>query len=686
MPRKILHFLLLAALVAASSLALADPPARVGRIAVAEGSVTVRTPDGTESGSLLNWPVSTDHHVTTAAGARAEVRVGSAAIRLDGDSDLEFEQLDDNVMRLRLHYGTASVRVRGAEMLSGFELNTPQARVLLTEPGLVKVEADRTPDTTLVSALQGSAQVEGAGTSLTLRSGKRAEVRDDDIATSAIRSDGFDTWVQNRERREEAAVASRYVPADVTGYEELDRYGSWTVSNDYGPLWAPRNVAADWAPYRDGRWTWVSPWGWTWVDNAPWGYAPSHYGRWVLIDRRWCWAPGRHTGRPVWAPALVGWVGGAGWAVDFNNRHRGPGLGWYPLSPRDRFVPHYRISPDHERRLGWRYGTDKAVRHAPDGRRDGLTVIPRERFEGRRTVALNDVPRATVFPNNIRTLPPGVPVMPAGVNARPGDRNADGIADRLQRDRNHDGIADGVQGPDRNRDGVADRLQTPDRNHDGIADGMQPRPHDRIITTERTHDGFVDRQPRDRNQDGVPDRLQRDQNRDGVPDRIQRDRNGDGIADRLQRDRNGDGIADHAQGVPERRADRNGDGIDDRAQGFISAPPRGQLNVPHAASVEQQAEARRRMLEEQSARRREALEHRRMDTPRPPPIATAPATRPVFTPAPPPAPVAPRPPAPPPAAPMPAPPPPVAQPPAAPPQNAAPRQPRQPRMDNVRER
>jgi hypothetical protein len=25
----------------------------------------------------------------------------------------------------------------------------------------------------------------------------------------------------------------------------------------------------------------MSPWGWTWVDNAPWGFAPFHYGRWV---------------------------------------------------------------------------------------------------------------------------------------------------------------------------------------------------------------------------------------------------------------------------------------------------------------------------------------------------------------------------------------------------------------------
>ena len=28
-------------------------------------------------------------------------------------------------------------------------------------------------------------------------------------------------------------------------------------------------------------WVWLRPWGWTWVDDAPWGFAPFHYGRWL---------------------------------------------------------------------------------------------------------------------------------------------------------------------------------------------------------------------------------------------------------------------------------------------------------------------------------------------------------------------------------------------------------------------
>src|SRR5262245_35744028 len=121
MSRKILHFLMLAALVAVSSVAMADPPARVGRVTVAEGKVTMLVKGEEESGNLMNWPVTSDNHLTPAPGARAEFRVGSAAVRLDGDSDIEIEQLDDERLRLRLNYGTASVRLRDPAMVGEFE-------------------------------------------------------------------------------------------------------------------------------------------------------------------------------------------------------------------------------------------------------------------------------------------------------------------------------------------------------------------------------------------------------------------------------------------------------------------------------------------------------------------------------------------------------------------------------------
>ena len=101
----------------------------------------------------------------------------------------------------------------------------------------------------------------------------------------------------------------------------------------------------DWAPYQYGRWVWVSPWGWTWIDDAPWGYAPFHYGRWAHVRNRWCWVPGPRHVRAVYAPALVGWVG---------SRRRVGSIGsvsWFPLGPREVYVPAHRYSRHYVERV-----------------------------------------------------------------------------------------------------------------------------------------------------------------------------------------------------------------------------------------------------------------------------------------------------------------------------------------------
>lgn len=150
--------------------------------------------------------------------------------------------------------------------------------------------------------------------------------------------------------REEHSVSSRYVSAGVTGYEDLDDYGSWHSDADYGNYWVPNDVNSGWVPYHEGHWAWVAPWGWTWVDAEPWGFAPFHYGRWAIINGSWGWVPGPVAVRPVYAPALVGFVGGGGFgvAVSFGNTE---GVGWFPLGPRDVYVPPYRVDPVYVQRI-----------------------------------------------------------------------------------------------------------------------------------------------------------------------------------------------------------------------------------------------------------------------------------------------------------------------------------------------
>ena len=401
-------------LSSACTFALAqDPPARVGRISTVEGQVLVRAGDGEAQNALLNWPVTTDNRLSTMRGALAEFRVGAAAVRLDGDSELEVSELDDDSFKLHLGYGTVSVRVRNPDALRGFELTTAQARVILTQPGWVRIEAGRQPGTSVVSVLDGVADVDGATGSVTLRAGKRAELTDEELRTGALQRIAFDNWP---EALSSAAPALRYVTDDTTGYEELDRYGAWQDDAQYGPLWLPSAVPAGWAPYSDGRWTWIAPWGWTWVDNAPWGYAPSHYGRWVLLGQRWGWAPGRERGRVPWAPALVGWVGGP----PGTHHEQRPGVGWFPLSPHERYVPGYRASADYERRIN-RVAEGRRPVAGERERREGMTMLPGERFGGSRTVDVPRRNRTSMPPPVLQSLPLSTAPAPAGNWQRPVD-------------------------------------------------------------------------------------------------------------------------------------------------------------------------------------------------------------------------------------------------------------------------
>jgi hypothetical protein len=425
----------LLALTAFSALALADPPAIVGRVSLAQGQVSIsgEVGDG-PSAALVNWPVTSHNQITTGRDARTEFRIGSTSVRLDGDSALEVTELDDDSLRLRLHYGSATVRIRNADVLRGFEFSTPQAQVRLQEPGRVRIDAERVADTSVVNVFDGVALVDGGGSALTLRAGRRAEIHNDDVRTALAVRDSFDDWALLRDQRDEHAAASRYVSTDMTGYEDLDQHGIWRDDSEYGPLWQPRAVPMGWAPYRDGRWTWVSPWGWTWVDNAPWGYAPFHYGRWLFVNQRWCWAPGRNVGRPVWSPALVGWVGGSGWNATFTThgrRHPAPAQGWYPLTPRDNFVPGYRLSREHlgqiNRHVRPDSGRDWRERRG-DYRRDGVTVVPHDQFGRRGTIVVRDAPKAVLPPLALQNAPAAT--APAGPRERGRDPRMDGRFDR----------------------------------------------------------------------------------------------------------------------------------------------------------------------------------------------------------------------------------------------------------------
>lgn len=343
-PKHLVAFILACISLLLPLLAQADPPGRVGRITLIEGAVKFYA-DQEESwqAARLNLPVTSENSVWTESGARAEFRVGATAIRLDASAVLDVQKLDDTNTLLYLQRGSANIRIGLLEKQDVYRIQTPDGAVNLRARGSYRVEVDVEKGETRIAVLSGRARLDLAGGAPWLEAGRMALIERGAVRLEPLARTEFDDWAEARdERLDPTSVA--HVSPHMTGYEELTTWGSWSEEGEYGSVWYPRDVAEDWAPYRYGHWRHVRPWGWTWIDDAPWGFAPSHYGRWVHVRGRWAWWPGNRSYRPIWSPALVAWVGGSGWNVSFSGGH-GSGIGWFPLAPYEAYVPWYSYSP-----------------------------------------------------------------------------------------------------------------------------------------------------------------------------------------------------------------------------------------------------------------------------------------------------------------------------------------------------
>ena len=154
-----------------------DPPARVGRIALLSGPVTLTDlQDGDAEAATLNWPITSQQRLSTGRLGRAEVRIGSLAIRLDGDTDVDFNRIDDELIQIVVQRGTAALRVRNRGLLREIDLLTPRERIALEDVGRYRVDVDRAPGITAVTAHVGYARISAGRNTFVVQSGQRGEV------------------------------------------------------------------------------------------------------------------------------------------------------------------------------------------------------------------------------------------------------------------------------------------------------------------------------------------------------------------------------------------------------------------------------------------------------------------------------------------------------------------------------
>jgi hypothetical protein len=335
-----------------------DPPSRVARLGFTSGAVSFQ-PAGTDDwvAAFINRPITTGDKLWTDQDSRAELNIGSASIRMSGMTGFSFLNLTDNVTQIQLTAGTLRVRVKRLDENETFEIDTPNLAFSVLRPGVYRINVDEGGDATIIKVRGGEGEITGGGSAFNLHPGEVGTFNGTDQLTADIEEsgdeDGFDAWCAGRDRHEDLSVSARYVSPDVIGYQDLDQYGGWRAVPGYGEVWFPQTTIEGWAPYRYGHWAYVSPWGYTWIDDAPWGFAPFHYGRWINYGGVWGWvpcpppAPGVVYVRPVYAPALVAWVGGPHFAVGVSaggGFGAGVSVGWFPLGPREVYVPSYPVS------------------------------------------------------------------------------------------------------------------------------------------------------------------------------------------------------------------------------------------------------------------------------------------------------------------------------------------------------
>lgn len=385
------------------------PPARAGQLAFYTGGALMRVqPEAAWEPAWLNLPLAAGMGLGTDLSARLEARIGSAALRLGWGSAVQLTELDDQRITVDLLRGKVSMRLRTLAPGEVVGLSANGVRVELLSPGIYRASYQPRDQQLRVQVFEGQAKLLLAGQERTIGPAQHA-VADTtppkllELGASDERI-ALDEFSLKRDRRSEAARVQSFLPAEMTGADALEGHGTWRQWPGVGWLWFPHQLASDWAPYRVGRWRWLTPWGWTWVDDAPWGFAPFHYGRWLFAGGRWAWSPGQLSARVVFAPALVGFYGGPDGAP-WQPVPDAPALvGWYPLAPNELYWPAYSNHLPYVRALNAAHlPSGEQINSLPDPAATGpthrhahsafaATAMPQAAFQAQQAVAPSVVP------------------------------------------------------------------------------------------------------------------------------------------------------------------------------------------------------------------------------------------------------------------------------------------------------
>ncbi|MFM9924287.1 hypothetical protein VLK31_14940 [Variovorax sp. H27-G14] len=207
-PRRwLLGMALLCAGLAASAQQRQDP---IARLNVQQGTVSV-SPAGQDRwyAARPQSELAAGDRLRTDRNARAEVYIGSAALRLDGQTQVEFSELDDDTVHLTANRGDVQLSVREALAGQRLTVDTGNASVVIGAPGDYRIASDPAAGTTWVAVASGQLALYGQnGASQRLGDRQQTTVSGRNLAavrSTRTQSGGFDTWVAERNRLDDSS-------------------------------------------------------------------------------------------------------------------------------------------------------------------------------------------------------------------------------------------------------------------------------------------------------------------------------------------------------------------------------------------------------------------------------------------------------------------------------------------------
>lgn len=343
------------------------------RLSLVEGDVTVRQDDSSDwIPGTSNMPVMEGASLWIPEGAKAEIQLGDGScLRLNEKSSLQILKVEKDSYWFYLKSGNAYVNFRRVN--TALQLDNPMNSVARAyDPSLF--EKDVSGEGLIkISVFKNLIDVENESGKTTVKEGESLSFGGDKEAQLSPLSPlgEWEFWNVERDAKlNSVAEGSRHLPEEIRGYSnDLGGNGQWMFVKEYGHVWKPTVTdSAEWAPYRDGRWTWVGD-DYVWVSYEPWGWVPYHFGRWAFNDSTgWFWVPPAR-GDVFWGPGYVGWVQTPEYVA------------WVPLAPRETYYGHGfygRYSVDIRHADASKINVSTVYRNAHVG--NSVTIIDNETF------------------------------------------------------------------------------------------------------------------------------------------------------------------------------------------------------------------------------------------------------------------------------------------------------------------